>query len=54
MRLWRNWQTRTVQVRVGNHEGSNPFSRTKNYQKAVQGLFCFNGFAITNNIYSFV
>ena len=28
MRLWRNWQTRTVQVRVGNHGGSNPFNRT--------------------------
>ena len=29
MRSWRNWQTRTVQVRVGNHGGSNPFDRTK-------------------------
>ena len=29
MRLWRNWQTRTVQVRVGNHGGSNPFNRTR-------------------------
>lgn len=29
MRLWRNWQTRTVQVRVMNsHEGSNPSNRT--------------------------
>ena len=29
MRSWRNWQTRTVQVRVGDHGGSNPFDRTK-------------------------
>ena len=28
MRSWRNWQTRTVQVRVGDHGGSNPFDRT--------------------------
>ena len=29
MRSWRNWQTRTVQVRVGNRGGSNPLDRTK-------------------------
>ena len=29
MRGWRNWQTRTFEVRVGNLEGSNPFPRTK-------------------------
>ncbi len=28
LRSWRNWQTRTVQVRVGDHGGSNPFDRT--------------------------
>ena len=28
-RAWRNWQTRTVQVRMGQpHEGSSPFART--------------------------
>ena len=29
MRGWRNWQTRTFEVRVGNLEGSNPFPRTR-------------------------
>ncbi len=29
MRSWRNWQTRTVQVRVGNRGGSNPLDRTR-------------------------
>ena len=28
LRSWRNWQTRTVQVRVGDHGGSNPLDRT--------------------------
>lgn len=42
MRLWRNWQTRTVQVRVMNsHEGSNPSNRTngKSRNHLVSG-FC--------------
>ena len=29
MRGWRNRQTRTFEVRVGNHGGSNPLPRTK-------------------------
>ena len=29
MRLWRNWQTRTFEGRVGNRMGSSPISRTK-------------------------
>ncbi len=32
MRGWRNWQTRMLEVHVGNLEGSNPFSRTKKTQ----------------------
>ena len=28
VRLWRNWQTRTVEGRMGNRAGSNPVSRT--------------------------
>lgn len=28
VRLWRNWQTRTVEGRVGDRAGSNPVSRT--------------------------
>ena len=34
-RSWRNWQTRTVQVRVGNHGGSNPFDRTTSQQTTL-------------------
>ena len=33
MRSWRNWQTRTVQVRVGNRGGSNPLDRTKKIEQ---------------------
>ena len=29
MQLWRNWQTRTFEGRVGNRMGSSPISRTK-------------------------
>ena len=29
MRLWRNWQTRTFEGRVGDRMGSSPISRTK-------------------------
>ena len=29
MRMWRNWQTRMIQVHVGNHAGSSPVIRTK-------------------------
>ena len=28
MRLWRNWQTRTFEGRVGNRMGSSPINRT--------------------------
>ena len=35
MRSWRNWQTRTVQVRVGDHGGSNPFDRTTSQQTTL-------------------
>ena len=41
MRSWRDWQTRTVQVRVGDHGGSNPFDRTKTRQASDGRLFCF-------------
>ena len=42
MRSWRNWQTRTVQVRVGDHGGSNPFDRTITKQTSVRAsvLLC--------------
>ncbi len=39
MRFWRNWQTRTVQVRVGNHGGSNPLNRTIRKQPLQGGCF---------------
>ena len=26
--MWRNWQTRMIQVHVGNHAGSSPVIRT--------------------------
>ena len=29
MRLWRNWQTRTFEGRVGNRMGSSPIGRTR-------------------------
>ena len=29
MRMWRNWQTRKIQVLVGDHAGSSPVIRTK-------------------------
>ena len=41
MRSWRNWQTRTVQVRVGDHGGSNPFDRTITKQTSLGRLFCY-------------
>lgn len=28
LRMWRNWQTRMIQVHVGNHAGSSPVIRT--------------------------
>ena len=28
MRMWRNWQTRKIQVLVGDHAGSSPVIRT--------------------------
>ena len=42
MRSWRNWQTRTVQVRVGDHGGSNPFDRTKTKRHPFWMSFCFH------------
>ena len=50
--MWRNWQTRMIQVHVGNHAGSSPVIRTifvvrKSYntQKAQDiaylVLFCY-------------
>ena len=27
--MWRNWQTRKIQVLVGDHAGSSPVIRTK-------------------------
>ena len=40
MRSWRNWQTRTVQVRVGNRGGSNPLDRTNKKQTGLYPV-CF-------------
>ncbi len=41
--MWRNWQTRMIQVHVGNHAGSSPVIRTKNnvvfYRKIEYGIF---------------
>ena len=34
-RLWRNWQTRTVEGRVRDRVGSNPTSRTKKRHRTV-------------------
>ena len=42
MRSWRNWQTRTVQVRVGDHGGSNPLDRTKSKRHPYGCLFCYH------------
>ena len=39
-RIWRNWQTRMIQVHVGNHAGSSPVIRT-NKKKAVQNSTAF-------------
>ena len=39
--MWRNWQTRKIQVLVGDHAGSSPVIRTKIYkdlQKYLQIL----------------
>ena len=41
MRSWRNWQTRTVQVRVGNRGGSNPLDRTKSKTTSFGWSFYF-------------
>ena len=38
--MWRNWQTRMIQVHVGNHAGSSPVIRT-NKKKAVQNSTAF-------------
>ena len=46
LRSWRNWQTRTVQVRVGNHGGSNPLDRTI----TLCNLKCYRGFFMNFNI----
>ena len=45
--MWRNWQTRKIQVLVGDHAGSSPVIRTKIYkdlQKYLQilvFLYCY-------------
>ena len=43
MRSWRNWQTRTVQVRVGNRGGSNPLDRTIFLEVDMQTKDCIVG-----------
>ena len=40
MQLWRNWQTRTFEGRVGNHMGSSPIGRTKQKNHAKAWFFC--------------
>ena len=49
MRSWRNWQTRTVQVRVGNRGGSNPLDRTRKKQSALAGCFFYVGHRIRDS-----
>ena len=41
MQLWRNWQTRTFEGRVGNRMGSSPISCTRNKKEGKSLLFCF-------------
>ncbi len=42
MREWRNRQTRTFKVRVGDHTGSSPVSRTiKEKVSTLVGTFSF-------------
>ena len=43
-RMWRNWQTRMIQVHVGDHAGSSPVIRTKK-GKATICLSFFGAFA---------
>ena len=33
LRLWRNWQTRTFEGRMGDHPGSSPGNRTKKRER---------------------
>ena len=39
MRLWRNWQTRTFEGRMGDHPGSSPGNRTKKRERIFSFLF---------------
>ena len=39
MRLWRNWQTRTFEGRVGDRMGSSPISRTSK-RHCKRSAFC--------------
>ena len=41
MQLWRNWQTRTFEGRVGNRMGSSPISCTKSEKHPLWVLFGF-------------
>ena len=42
LRLWRNWQTRTFEGRMGDHPGSSPGNRTKKRERNFSFLFfCF-------------
>ena len=42
--MWRNWQTRMIQVHVRNHAGSSPVIRTKKSDTVMYRFFllmCF-------------
>ena len=39
MRLWRNWQTRTFEGRMGDHPGSSPGNRTNKMREQICSRF---------------
>ncbi len=45
MQLWRNWQTRTFEGRVGNRMGSSPISCTIEKNRHPIGCLFFSIFA---------
>ena len=50
MRMWRNWQTRMIQVHVGNHAGSSPVIRTK-IQEVGRGRWFFDLFFMSTAMF---
>ncbi len=45
--MWRNWQTRMIQVHVGNHAGSSPVIRT-NIAKTTAFFSDFRSFGMVD------